>query len=85
MEISGYSEFLSHRSGAYRGGNEGDSNNPKEHAMNELLAYYTQGSKTKSPILSLMRGRETVEVVEVSGKREARKRATARGAKCWNF
>ena len=53
--------------------------------MNEILAYYTQGSKTKSPILSLMRGRETVEVVEVSGKREARKLATARGAKCWNF
>ena len=53
--------------------------------MNELLAYYTQGSKTKSPILTLMRGRETVEVVEVSGKRDARKLATARGAKCWNF
>ena len=50
-----------------------------------LIAYYTNGSKTKPAQLTIMLDRQTVEVIGVSGKREARKVAVERGAKCWNF
>ena len=50
-----------------------------------LIAYYTNGSKTIPAQLTIMLDRQTVEVIGVSGKREARKVALERGAKCWNF
>ncbi len=54
-----------------------------------LAAEFTQGSKTRSPLLTLnyiVNGRRhTAEIVEVADKRQARRIATARGAQPWNF
>jgi hypothetical protein len=55
----------------------------------ELAAEFTNGSKTRSPVLTLnMIGngrREFVSSRSVADKREARKVAKELGAKPWNF
>lgn len=54
-----------------------------------LAAEYTEGSKTRGPVLTINQivngRRHCVEIIEVSGKVQARRNAVARGAKPWNF
>lgn len=54
-----------------------------------LAAEYTNGSKARGPVLTINQivngRRHCVEIIDVSGKIQARREATARGAKCWNF
>lgn len=55
----------------------------------KLTAEFTNGSARVSPKLTLCRialGRRTIlEILSVSGKREARAIAAERGFTCWNF
>lgn len=54
-----------------------------------LAAEFTNGSKTRSPSLAINQivngHRHNVELVQVTGKVQARQIAKARGATPWNF
>lgn len=54
-----------------------------------LSAEFTNGSKRRSPMLSICEiangNRKYLEELPVTGKREARAIAVARGAQPWNF
>ncbi len=56
-----------------------------------LTADYTNGSKTRSAMVTIHRldpatgARRAIETRSVTGKREARALAAKIGGKCWNF
>jgi hypothetical protein len=58
--------------------------------MSMLVADFYKGTKRKPCVLDISRlsdssSRQLLETVAVADKREARKIAAERGAKCWNF
>lgn len=58
-------------------------------AGTQLIAEFTQGGQRSSPKITINRlvdgRRQHVETRAISGKREARAIAAARGAQPWNF
>lgn len=58
-------------------------------SLPEYTAEFYNGGKRHRPIVQIIHnpfyGREIIETIEVSGKRDARKIAIDRNAICWNF